>query len=202
LAILTSERTKYKDSILKASIKAIGLILAIIIPLSSMATSHEERFIQAQKAAQRGDWSQFFLLKEGLNGHPLKPYLEYYELRKNLKSTNTANIQAYLDKYPKSPMASKLRQKWLAVLLKNKNWAQFVKVYEPNKKVSAQCNYLNALQQTGGAEKANPQIKKLWLTGKTQPKNCSAVFKTWLSKTPDKNVMLWERFEFNSRHIA
>lgn len=160
----------------------------------SFAESDGELFLAAKNAALQDNWPLFNSLKEQLANYPLLPYLDYYQIAENIKTADPATIQQYLDKYPHTPMAAQLRQNWLNQLAEQKNWQAFLAMYQPTSNVALQCAYLYALQQTGKAPEAAPQIAPIWLTGFSQPQICNAVFEPWLDSMPIKNALIWERF--------
>lgn len=152
-------------------------------------------FLNAKSAAQKGDWTLFETLESQLSHYPLLPYLEYYQLNSHFKTLSDATIQQFLDKYSNTPLADRLRIKWLTALAQTQQWQQFLTVYQPTTNVVLQCNYLNALQQTVKAQEAEMEIAALWQTGLSLPHDCDTVFTTWLNTKTNKGDLLWQRFE-------
>jgi soluble lytic murein transglycosylase len=173
------------------------VIFVALVPLISVAQSHDETYMQAKKAAMLGKWDLVTDLSPQLQNHPLHPYLRYYYLNRNFKSLNPIDIQYYIQRYPQSPMAAKLRRKQLEKLAKGKHWRAFIDMYKPSDITSIQCKYFQAMQATGQGEKINKEIKPLWLVGKSQPDACSPAFKNWLNNNPKKTRLLWKRFELS-----
>lgn len=167
----------------------------MLLPQLSQAQTDGELFLAAKNAALHDNWPVFTELKDKLSNYPLLPYLEFYQIEANLKTTDAATVQNFLDKYPNSPMAHQLQDSWLNQLAATKNWQGFLAAYQPNNNVGLQCNYLYALQQTGKAAEAAPQITPIWLNGESQPDNCNPVFDAWLATAPDKNALIWKRFQ-------
>ena len=181
---------------MKKLLKVIGLLLLIIsIPVLVNGDPVDSNFLAAKKALTRGDKDNFFSLREEMLDHPLQPYLDYYYIRQNFNSLDDSVIEQYIHLHTKSPMANKLRVQLQNEFIKNKQWNEFLAIYQPSRKTSEQCDYLMALHKTGDKEKASPAIKTLWLTSKSRPDNCTPLFNLWLSHASNKDDLIWERFE-------
>ncbi len=166
-----------------------------MLPAMAIAETQDDRFIKAKRAIQHGDWSSFEILKSELIDYPLNPYLEYYQINNTYDTIDENIIQQYINKYPNSPMAAKLRRKWLKDLAQKQEWQKYIQVYTPGMGTLYRCNYLKALEQTGQAAKAYSEIEPIWLTGKSQPDSCDAIFDSWLEQAPNKFQLIWQRFQ-------
>ncbi len=175
----------------------IILLCSLLLPITGLGQPDAEGqlFLNAKNAAQKGNWPQFETLKAQLANYPLLPYLEYYQLDRNFNTVSDAATQQFLDKYPNTPLAYRLRVKWLTKLAHMQQWLHYIAIYQPTTSVVLQCNYLYALQQTGKAQEADLLIPTLWQTGQSQPGDCDVVFTSWLNTKADKDILLWQRFE-------
>lgn len=171
------------------------MLLSMIISLNASAQIVDSKFLEARKAASNSDWEQFNLLKSKLVNDPLYPYLDYYFINKHFYTIDDSKIEAFLEAYPNSPMAAKLREKWLNEFAEKDQWDKFINYYQPDKNVTLICHYITALYETGKKEQAFSYIQKLWLTASSRPSNCMPMFDKWLDTTKNKDELIWDRLE-------
>lgn len=152
-------------------------------------------YIQAKKALNRNQWQNFHAYQARLANYPLKPYLDYYYLIKQFNQSGGDKIGSYINAYPQSPMAEKLRRKWLVRLAENQQWQQLINAYQPTKLTKYQCLYFDAMLHTEQQAKIDSEMTERWLTGKTLNENCDNVFTKWLANNPQQKELLWQRFE-------
>lgn len=175
--------------------RLIIVVVALFMSLSSFAQTEDQLFLDGKKAANKGQWEEVLAIHQEIKDHPLAPYLEYYYIRRHLGSLEDGVINNFLDQYPNSPMAAKLRKKWLENLFKAKQWDHYLSVYKPSTSLSVQCDYLTVLKNTGKSNEAFEQVKPLWLNNNEHPDNCKMIFNAWLAQLKNKNEIVWQRFE-------
>ncbi len=102
-------------------INSLFLILSLCImppALFSGGTPDRYTFSNAEEAIKQGDLETYKRLKARLGDYPLVPYLEYQLLSNRISSVQSSKIQAYLETYPSTPTADRLREAWLDRLVK------------------------------------------------------------------------------------
>src|SRR3982074_1326408 len=67
----------------------------------------------ARAAALRGQWKVLESYRAKLAGHILEAYPAYWLLAGNVERSDPREIQAFLARYPRSPLAETLRREWL-----------------------------------------------------------------------------------------
>lgn len=137
------------------------------------------QFKAAERAFDRKDKKEYERLKAELADYPLYPYLIYDELVRSMSRAKASAIREFLDRWPDSPLAERLRAKYLAVLAKRGKWQTYRDFDAPSDSATRQCRSIRALYKTGEREAALKRIDKLWLYGKSRPKVCDPVFKFW-----------------------
>lgn len=120
-----------------------------------------------------------------------KVYQQYLRLNRNL--SDTTNVQSFID--DNNYLSDRLRKKWLAYLAKKQQWQAYIAAYQPTNNVTRQCYYLTAIYKTDDKNLNSDQIKKLWLTGKTQPKACQYIFEKWQSSEFFSDEYIWQRIQ-------
>jgi soluble lytic murein transglycosylase len=150
-------------------------------------------FLQTEQYIYQDRDAEYLTLAETLKDYPLYPYLQYQWLKKHLDDTQA--VQLFLNDYESSRYSRLLRPKWLLQLANTQQWALFSKQFRNNEDPDLRCYYAQAQFQIGQQQAALDSARQLWLTGKSQPASCDAVF-TWLKTssffTPN---LIWQRFQ-------
>ncbi|MEM0515729.1 transglycosylase SLT domain-containing protein [Pseudoalteromonas sp. YIC-827] len=158
----------------------------------SLAGEHDD-FLKAEKIARGGNYTEFKKANERLK-HPLKPYVEmaFYKHHPHIKYQS--EIEHFLQVYQHTPLEWPVRRAWLNYLAKHGRKAKFVENYSVTKDVELTCQYLDFQWQLGAPKDALlEQIEKLWLVGKSQPKECDGVFSYWRKAGGQTPEAVWQR---------
>jgi len=202
----------------------IGLIIVGLCPALLWAIPHENtqnsfvdrvinfngaklaeqrsQFLAAEKALRLRRLSEFRRLLPTLKDYPLYPYLQYQSIKRRLHKASTNELSTFFEQYQDLPIARSLRFKLLRQLARQGRWQQFLDFYTPTKNARLQCQQLYALIRTGQADAAYPGIKKLWLSGRSQPRICDRTFKRWKAAGKLTSKLVWQRMELalKNRH--
>lgn len=158
-------------------------------------STQRSQFLAAEKAFSQGDRKRYKQLKSQLVHYPLYPYLEYRELKKQLSTQTSPQVEAFLSLYEKTPIASRLRRAWLKELAKRKAWGPYLLSLRPGMGTVYECNHIQALLKTGHTDEAMQKIQPVWLNGKSQPDACDPVFSAWEKAGGLTGELAWERIE-------
>ena len=154
--------------------------------------AHEE-FLAVEAALKRGDRVRFEQGLVVLQDHPLRPYLQFEDLRRRLAEAAEDEVESFLAAQAKTPLAARLRPAWLDRLARERRWAAYIRAYQPDASPERRCLFLQALIQTGRAEEAFGQVEPLWLTGQNRPAACDPVFAAWRVAGHLSLERLWQR---------
>ena len=182
--------------------KAIYCLFTVIAVVASSVTSastltqQRQMYMDARHALATGKHHKFTLLSEQLKDYPLYPYLQYEELRRRISSAPEKDIRTFLDNYSYVPVARRIRNAWLDVLMKRDQHVKFQQYYVANDGNSAhQCFDMQARMLSGDAPQAALEAEKLWLVGQSQPKQCDPIF-SWMKKRDLlDDEMIWQRID-------
>lgn len=183
----------------KALTLTIGLLSTALWSTASATISdqyQQERrlYQQALKALNRSNWKQFNRYQKRLTHYPLYPYLEYYELQRKLSVSPSQEIHSFIKQNDDLPVTARLQQNWLRYLAKNKQWKAFQANYiQKNAAIDLQCWYRRAQLARGQTKQAYQGTKQLWLSGKSQPKACDALFNQWRKAGKLTQDLVWQR---------
>ena len=92
-------------------------------------TGQDEIFRQLRDAARKEDASRAIQLADRLRDYPIPSYVDYYRLKSNLRNASESDVEAYLTQYQGSAIADRLRNDWLLIQGRNRNWSSFDKHY-------------------------------------------------------------------------
>ena len=81
--------------------------------------------LAARDAAQRGQWKVLETYRARLAGHILEAYPTYWLLSGNVERSDPREVQAFLARYPATPLAESLRREWLKALGAAGSWELF-----------------------------------------------------------------------------
>lgn len=179
--------------ILSIVLLAMPLAMANSAEKSSRLSIQRADFLAAEKALTKGDMKGYNRYIQKLQNYPLLPYLEYQRLKKNIRALNSDEIESFLTRYAATPLSGLLRNRWLNTLAKRGKWWTYLSFYKARNSKAQQCNYVNALFNTRQSTTAMPMVKEIWLSGRSQPKECDAVFKRWSELGGRTNELVWQR---------
>ena len=168
--------------------------IAATHPLEESQLSYQRhQFELAERALKKGQRTRFKKILSELEPYPLHPYLEYAELKHRLKKARPEEIKDFIKRYEQTPLASKLRFRWLKTLARQKRWGLFTENYQATTDIRLRCAYSQALYATGESERAHLLTESLWLTGRSLPRRCDVPLKLWQQAGKLTTDLLWKR---------
>ncbi len=129
-----------------------------------------------------------------LDGYPLKPYFIRNQIRKNFSLKNEHQVASFLNEFDNTPLDWTLRRSWLSYLAKRQQGEKFIEYFRPTSDATLTCQFYRfQLQQGVSKDKVLPNVEKLWLTGRSQPKACDPLFNVWKAEGYRTDELLWQR---------
>ena len=183
-------------------ILTVCLGVSLSFPLFSQAASENTEqnyakqrqiFLKAEYAARDPKKFGYKKLYDQLDGYPLQPYAELAYLKRRPFMSMKSKIEAFLEAYEGTPMDWPLRRPWLEYLAQKGQKTLFLQFYRPTKNAGLQCTYYRYQLEKQPPEKVWPEIEKLWLVVKTQPRSCNALFKKWKKSGNLTQDLIWKR---------
>jgi peptidoglycan lytic transglycosylase len=150
--------------------------------------------LAARDAAQRGNWRVLDALRPRFTGHPLEAYPTYWLLAGSVDRADPAEVRAFLDRYPKGPLAEGLRREWLRALGAASAWESFRAEYPrvQGEDVEIACYAMQERLARGDAEVAS-EGRQLFLAGREAPAACDPVFAAAAAAGKITEADAWER---------
>lgn len=151
-------------------------------------------FVKAESFAAKPKSWDYKYLQGQIDGYPLKPYIELKTLVAFPYLSNKNKIERFLTAYEGTPLDRPLRRRWLNYLAKKDQGALFLHYYRDVNDQRLACKNLHfMLQREELKQKALDTATTYWLVGKSQPKECDSVFKTWQQAGMQTEERVWQR---------
>lgn len=85
--------------------------------------------VEAKDAQRRGDRRRLAALRDAAvsSNHPLAMWADYWELGSHLTSASTTEVDAFYRRWPGSYVEDRLRNDWLLVVGRRRDWATFAR---------------------------------------------------------------------------
>ncbi|MBQ4834581.1 transglycosylase SLT domain-containing protein [Pseudoalteromonas sp. MMG010] len=171
-----------------------AMAAAFLLPCFTVQSSaSNDDFVAAEKKARYGDYNDFKNALKNLE-HPLKPYVEktYWQHNPNLKYQ--AEIENYLAVYEHTPLEWPVRKAWLNYLKKKNRKADYIKNFRSTTNAALTCTHLSfQLDMEAPKQAIYNQVTKLWVVGKSQPKECDSLFSSWRKQGYLSDELVWQR---------
>jgi soluble lytic murein transglycosylase len=154
------------------------------------------RVREAIAAAERGAFDA--AAYADLAGHPLYPWIEYADLRRQLATVSADRVQAFLQRHPADAVGARLRREWIAEAARRQDWSAALAAWRPDiDDTSLRCTHLAAQAATG---RFTPQwttdAQALWRgAGESLPAQCDPVFAALEARGGLAPALRWERIE-------
>lgn len=160
---------------------ALSALLLIAGTASAAIDTQRQEFLDALKAAERGQIDSVAGEVADLRNYPLYDYLSAADLRYRLRHGANADtdqqIARFVAEHPDLPPAQRLRNAWLSSLNQRGQWQAVIEHTPSEDGTAAQCRVINARIQLG--QSPRQQALALYDVGKSQPNACDPVF-DWL----------------------
>ncbi len=147
--------------------------------------------------------------KKQLAGYPIAHYLDFALITAGFDdrsvAENSRRVLAYLADYADSPVATRLRHRYLSWLARREHWQEYTRFYQPaGATVSEQCHALWAQARQRPSAGLHADIEKLWMHGETRPAACGRLFTWWKAQGELSPQRLQQRFllAFDQRNLS
>lgn len=179
--------------------KRLVLMLSnlLLMPLAAASVSSEaalrNEFLQAERQIGSLQYEQAQKLLDKFADYPLQPYLQQRRLQQFL--TADERIASFLQQYEKTPMDWPLRKAWLLDLARRQQATTYLDNYPGSSDAELECLALRFKLAAKDPDSAKlwPQVTKLWVVGKSQPKACDLLFSAWRKAGQQTPERVWQR---------
>ena len=162
--------------------------------LTAIEAADRNDYGEATAAIRRGGWNDYEQLRSGLDAYPLAIYLDYYKLSGNPARVRPSEARRFIDLSQDTPLPNRFLAVYLKRAGKGRRWKDFLQVMpnEPNA-IELKCYYFRAKLSTGDKLAAWEGAERLWVYGKSRPKECDPLFAAWLKAGELSDEVVWAR---------
>lgn len=186
----------------QAILTSIALFVALALAQSTQAkskplpqTSADEAILEMSQAFKKGDRKRLSSLLPQVQGHILEPWAAYWEIYTRLNELGPTEIRNFLSRYAGSYQEDRLRNDWLLLLGKRRDWATFnveYPKYRMNDDRAVRCYALMSEFNQTGADVAG-QIEDLWLNQREVDEGCSSAAEQQFKAGKLSQQVAWHR---------
>ena len=148
-----------------------------MLALPADAAARDAVLLDMRDAHRRGDKARLTALLPQARGHALEPWAAYWELKARLEDAGATEVQDFLARYAGSYQEDRLRNDWLLLLGKRRDWAAFRAEY-PRYRMrddrELRCHAVSADLAAGLAPgpQAVEQVRRDWLAQRDADDGC------------------------------
>lgn len=156
--------------------------------------------LTAWQSAERGQLSAQDVGR--LAEHPLLPWLEALSLQRTLARATPAQVRTLLQRHGEQPAMAWLREAWLGELARRQDWPNFRTFYAGSATLELRCADLNA-RLVSGENNADwvRDAQAVWLSGRSLPSSCDAVFRALESQSQLDAPLRWQRIDLAAKEL-
>jgi len=180
-------------AVLLLSLLGSGLASTALATADFLASSREE-YGAAIQAIDRGNWTEYAQLRPGLDDYPLSIYLDYFQLSRQVDRVRPADARRFISLSADSPLPNRFLSVYLHKAGAERRWRDFLQVAgeEPNS-IELKCYYFRAKLAGGDELAAWEGAERLWVYGKSRPKQCDPLFAAWMKSGSLSDEAVWAR---------
>ncbi len=131
--------------------------------------------LDMREAFNKGQAKRLTELLPRAQNHVLAPWAAYWELRARLETARPEEIRTFLNRYVGTYQEDRLRNDWLLLLGKNRDWNRFVveaSSYRMKDDREVRC-YVLAMEHVLAKVDMAQETKALWLAQKSSDEGCA-----------------------------
>ncbi|MDR8524078.1 transglycosylase SLT domain-containing protein [Shewanella fidelis] len=161
---------------------------------ASSLTDEQQLYLDARSKLKKQHLSQYQVMRNKLDDYPLAIYLDFHNNINDILKLPGDKALAALEPFAGSPLYNTGRYRYLKRSGSQKRWQDFLSVSpnQPNN-VVLQCYYYRAQLQKGDSKLAYEGAEKLWLHGRSRPKECDPLFRQWQKAGLRTQELIWSR---------
>ena len=164
----------------------------------SLNAPGNDTIVAMHAAFERNDQAQLTALLPLTRGHALEPWAAYWELKARLESATPDEVQAFLARWAGTYQEDRLRNDWLLVVGKRRDWASFAAAYpafrmRDDPQVACYAIAMSALQGGALASDAAAQVRKNWFVQRDLDDGCLLAASVLHQSGQITDADLWRR---------
>ncbi|WP_439589926.1 transglycosylase SLT domain-containing protein [Hydrogenophaga sp.] len=179
-------------------IMAGALLQAGLACAQSASGGSDAALLEMREAFRRNNTGQLASLLPQIRGHALEPLAMYWDMRPRLETASVADIRVALDRMAGTYWEDRLRNDWLLLLGKARNWAVFEAELpkfrmQDDRQVRCYGLMLDAAAGRIPADAAAVQVQANWLAQREAEDGCATAAQALLASGHLKPEAVWQR---------
>lgn len=181
-----------------AALLAAAVAPASVLSQTSVTVPGDGALLEMRDAFRLGRTAQLTQSLPKVQGHVLEPLARYWEMRARLESAPAADIRAAMDAMAGTYWEDRLRNDWLLLLGRQRNWADF-EVERPrfrmndDRQVRCYGLMLDAVAGRLDPVQAAARVQLEWLAQKDQDTGCATAAEALLQSGHLGEKTVWMR---------
>jgi soluble lytic murein transglycosylase len=173
------------------------LALSFGVAISTTArggNSIDDAVLAAYDAYRAGDAIKLARQAKQLDGHVLRPWLDYWRVALTLDDASAKDVHAFFHAHGNTYAAELLRADWLRVLGRRGAWADFDRdaTTYPRDDLELRC-YIWSSHVARGDESALDEATPVWLEPRELPEGCTRLVDTMWKRGRISTTDVWRR---------
>ncbi|MCC6870210.1 MAG: lytic transglycosylase domain-containing protein [Burkholderiales bacterium] len=160
-------------------LRPLGIVaaLAMLVATAPVLAQTDGDFLAARAAYDKGDRAKLAAVAARLERHVLAPYVAYWQFKLGLDDASPIAVRNFVDRYPDTPLADRLRTDWLKSLARKGLWDRFAADYGPPSGDDLELACFTVLYKwRRDGDAALAEAIPLWASGAATPEACEPAF--------------------------
>jgi peptidoglycan lytic transglycosylase len=172
----------------------VAVALAAWAGACAQAAATDNDVLLAKEAAQKGHWKALDQLRPRFAGHLLEPYPTYWLLSGSVDRADPGEVRAFLDRWPRTPLAESLRREWVKSLGAARSWDTFREQQRllAGDDAEIACYSFQERLERQDAEAA-AEARALFLAARDSPAACDVLFASLAAAGTLAEEDIWQR---------
>jgi soluble lytic murein transglycosylase len=177
------------------NLSSIGLLLAGAAGAAqSSERAADQALLGAYDAYRAGNAMRLARHAKDLDGHVLKPWVDYWRIAVRLEDAQPEDVQGFLRQYRSAYVGEMLRGDWLRLLGKRRDWAAFEREATLYTREDLEIRCIARLARlSSGDDAALAAIESIWLEPKELPEGCARFVEAVIKRERISTTAIWQR---------
>jgi soluble lytic murein transglycosylase len=177
------------------------IMAVLVLPGPSHAQSSaggDATLLEMREAFRRNNTTQLARLLPTVRGHALEPLAIYWDTKARLETASASEIRAAMDRMPGTYWEDRLRNDWLLLLGRARDWGNFsaeLPRYRMNddRQVACYALMIDAASGRVPPEQAAERVRALWHAQREADDGCATAAQSLLASGHLKPEAAWQR---------
>jgi soluble lytic murein transglycosylase len=179
----------------KTILTLIGAAGVLSAPMAGAQSPTDDVLLQMQQAYRRGDTTRLATLLPQAQGSLLEPWAAYWTLSTRLETATPTEISAFLRRYAGTYQEDRLRNDWLLMLGRRRDWTQYALVaqdFRMNDDREVRC-YTLSMESILAKVNMADEVKSLWYAQKDAGDGCTLAAQSHFSVGQLTEADIWRK---------